>query len=177
LTKIRAEEPRDIDAIRRVNELAFRRPEEARIIDDLRAAGKAVLSLVAVDDTTDEIVGHVLFSPMSVKPAPPSFRALALGPLAVLPDRQHRGIGSLLARTGVAQCLREGADAIFLEGSLTYYKRFGFEPVAGRGVTNSQPFVSLSHLQVIEGWEGAVGATPITADFAEEFALSPPGPP
>src|SRR5687767_10672428 len=138
--RIRHEEPGDIDAIRRVNELAFGRPLEAEIVDALRAAGNVVLSLVAVDDATGEVVGHVLFSPFAVVPAPPSFQALALGPLAVVPERQGQGIGSQLVRTGVAQCLRDGADAIFLVGSLVYYKRFGFEPVAGRGVTSTQPF-------------------------------------
>jgi predicted N-acetyltransferase YhbS len=77
----------------------------------------------------------------------------------------------------VAQCLRDGADVIFLVGSLLYYKRFGFEPAAGRGVTSSQPstLALLPHLQFVEAWEGAVGAAPMTVDFAEEFFLDSEG--
>jgi putative acetyltransferase len=170
LVLIRAEEPRDAEAVFRVNELAFGRPDEAKIVDALRAAGKVTLSLVA--DDGGEVVGHVLFSPMTVAPAPPSFRALALGPLAVLPARHGQGIGSQLVRTGVAQCLRDGADVVFLVGSLVYYKRFGFEPAAGRGVSMPPEQTTdqyITHLQFIEAWEGAVGAQPMTVAFAPEF--------
>ena len=166
---IRPEEPRDIEAVRRVNQLAFGRDAEARIVDALRDAGKVTLSLVADDD--GDVVGHVLFSPITLQPAPPSFKALALGPLAVLPERQGQGIGSRLVRLGVAQCLRDGADAIFLEGSLAYYSRFGFEPTAGKLVT-TQPGISVAHLQVIEAWEGAIGTRPTTVLFAAEFFTS-----
>ena len=68
---IRSETPGDVEAIRIVEEVAFGRSDEARLIDDLRAAGDSVFSLVAVDD--DKVVGHALFSRMK---AP--FPALAL---------------------------------------------------------------------------------------------------
>ena len=60
-------------------------PAEALLVDQLRAEGDAELSLVAVDD--DVIVGHVMFPRMTAE-----FRALGLGPVAVLPDRQRSGV-------------------------------------------------------------------------------------
>ena len=62
---IRRERPEDITAVRRVNEHAFGRPQEANLVDALRAGGKLALSLVAEDD--GQVVGHILFSPVAVE--------------------------------------------------------------------------------------------------------------
>ncbi len=172
MVTIRLEALADAKAVRRVHELAFAPSTfEASLVDALRESDKVSLSLVADDD--GEVVGHVLFSLMSVRPSAPSFRAVGLGPLAVLPERQGEGIGSQLARLGVAQCLRDGADCIFVLGSLAYYKRFGFEPVAGKGVT-STPDIPVAHLQVIEAWEGALGTQPVQVSYATEFSQAAP---
>jgi len=82
---IRDEEPGDLPAIRAVVEAAFGQRQEADLVDRLRADGDGVLSLVAVDG--GKVVGHVLFSEMT---AP--FRALALAPVSVVPERQRSGI-------------------------------------------------------------------------------------
>jgi putative acetyltransferase len=76
---IRAETPADSTSVRAVVEAAFPTPREADLVDRLRCDGDAVFSLVAVKGT--ELVGHVTFSKMR---AP--FRALGLGPVAVLPE-------------------------------------------------------------------------------------------
>ncbi len=64
MVEIRPERPDDVAAIRDVNERAFGRQDEARLVDRLRAANKAVTSLVARDG--DQVVGHILFSPVTV---------------------------------------------------------------------------------------------------------------
>ena len=46
---VRPERTGDIGAIRRVNELAFERPNEADLVDSLRARGAVTFSLVAVE--------------------------------------------------------------------------------------------------------------------------------
>jgi putative acetyltransferase len=66
------------------------------LVDELREAGDAVLSVVAVKD--ERVVGHAMFSKMK---AP--FAAAALGPVAVMPELQRNGIGSQLIRYGLAQ--------------------------------------------------------------------------
>ena len=48
---IREQTPEDVIAIRQANEEAFRRPQEARLIDLLRANRTVLLSLVAAVDT------------------------------------------------------------------------------------------------------------------------------
>jgi putative acetyltransferase len=113
---IRAETSSDLAAIRAAEEAAFARPAEAGLVDDLRS----VFSLVAVDG--ERVVGHVMFSKMS---AP--FRALGLGPVAVLPERQRTGIGSQLIREGLARAEAEGWKGVFVLGDPAHYGRFGFD--------------------------------------------------
>ena len=116
---IRLETPSDVAAICVVEVAAFPTPAEARLVEDLCAAGDAVFSLVAVDG--GRVVGHAMFSKMA---AP--FPALALGPVAVLPERQRTGIGSLLIRDGIARSEAAGWAGIFVLGNPAYYGRFGF---------------------------------------------------
>jgi putative acetyltransferase len=159
---IRPEAPADLDAIRALLTAAFGRPDEAALVDSLRLAGNATLSLVA--DLDGRVVGPLLFSPMRVEP--PIITAVGLGPLAVLPEIHGRGIGSRLTRVGIAEIRRRSIDAVFLLGNPAYYARFGFAPAVGLGVTTD---VSSGHFQFIEMWEGAVGSTPLRVRFAPEF--------
>jgi plasmid stabilization system protein ParE len=62
---IRPEVPRDVCAIFDVNARAFGQPAEAKLVDALRAANAATLSLVAERD--GRVVGHILFSPVRVE--------------------------------------------------------------------------------------------------------------
>ena len=117
---VRLETPGDIAAIRIVEKIAFGRSAEARLVDDLRDAGDSVLSLVAVDD--DTVVGHALFSRMK---AP--FPALALGPVAVLPEYRRTGFGSRLIRQGIARSEAAGWLGVFVLGDPAFYRRFGFD--------------------------------------------------
>jgi putative acetyltransferase len=91
---VRREQPADTASIHNVVAAAFKREDEANLIDHLRADGDCEISLVALDG--GELVGHVLFSRMA---AP--FPALALAPVSVRPDRQRSGIGSQLIRAGL----------------------------------------------------------------------------
>ncbi|MGH6762449.1 MAG: GNAT family N-acetyltransferase [Phyllobacterium sp.] len=60
-------------------------------------------------------------------------KALLLGPLAVDPSAEGRGIGSALMRHAIAQAKRLGHGAVILVGDPEYYSRFGFsvEKTAG----------------------------------------------
>jgi len=59
---VRPETPDELSTIRSVNKAAFRRQEEADLVDNLRSAGVVLVSLVAEVNT--RIVGHILFSRM-----------------------------------------------------------------------------------------------------------------
>jgi putative acetyltransferase len=49
-----------------------------------------------------------------------------LSPLAVRPDRQGRGIGSVLVQHGLEIMAERSVPVVFLEGPPDYYARFGF---------------------------------------------------
>jgi putative acetyltransferase len=129
---IRREEPRDIAAIRRVNEHAFGGSAEANAIDQLRARGAASLSLVAVID--DRAVGHLFFTPAVIESSDRSWSALGLAPLSVLPDYQRQGIGTALMNEGLEECRRLGHERVIVLGHPDYYPRFGFERASQHNV-------------------------------------------
>jgi putative acetyltransferase len=117
---LREETPADPAAVRRVVSAAFGREAESDLVDRLRSDGDAAIALVAVEE--GRIVGHILFSPMG---AP--FRALALAPVAVLPERQRQGIGSALIQAGLDRATGAGWEGVFVLGEPAFYGRFGFE--------------------------------------------------
>ena len=135
--RVRAEAPEDRAAVRRVNELAFDAAAEANLVDALRGSGAAHVSLVAEEDGL--VVGHILFSPVTVESAGGGWEATGLGPMAVLPERQGRGVGSALVREGLKECLRLGREVVFVLGHADYYPRFGFRPAGPLGVTCEFP--------------------------------------
>jgi putative acetyltransferase len=117
----------------RIHELAFGRPDEARLVQNLHRAGAATLSLVAVEpDGT--IAGHVLFSPVTIETAAGAASAIGLGPIAVLPDRHKRGLGSLLIREGLAELRKLGHEAVVVLGHADYYPKLGFTPASAFGL-------------------------------------------
>ena len=60
MADIRLERTGDEDGIRRVNEAAFGRPDEAALVDALRGSEAVICSLVA--EEAGAIIGHILFS-------------------------------------------------------------------------------------------------------------------
>lgn len=129
LIDIRDEQAADVDAIREVNRQAFGQEDEGRIVDSLRERGGALLSLVA--EVNGTVVGHILFSPAAVG----SLAGAALGPMAVVPAQQRRGIGSQLVARGVERLRDRGCPFIVVIGHPGFYPRFGFQSAAEQGLT------------------------------------------
>ncbi len=125
---IREEASSDRDAIRSVHEQAFGRAAEANLVDDLRTAKKSPISLVAL--VGEQLVGHILFSPVTIIADCKRLPAVALTPMAVLPEFQRRGIGKQLVTKGVKACKDEGYESVFVLGhaNSTFYEQFGFAP-------------------------------------------------
>jgi putative acetyltransferase len=127
--EIREECAEDRDAIRTVITRALG-PKEADLVDALRANGAAMLSLVATIE--DEVVGHILYSPISIGES--SRIGAALGPMGVLPERQRQGIGSALIETGTRTLKDAGCPFIIVLGHAEFYPRFGFGPASTYGI-------------------------------------------
>jgi len=133
--RIRAEEERDRAAVHALNAAAFETRAEADLVDALREKAEPFLSLVAEEEGDDgaEIVGHILFTPVTVA-GHSEVKILGLAPMAVAPERQRRGIGSALVQAGLDRCRRRGFDAVVVLGHPDYYPRFGFVPATRFGL-------------------------------------------
>jgi putative acetyltransferase len=132
--QIRFERAADADQIRCVNEAAFGTPAEADLIDALRREAEPVISLIAEDGGA--IVGHILFSPVSLS-SDENLRVAGLAPMAVVPNRQRCGIGSALVQAGLDECLRFGFLAVVVLGHRDFYPRFGFVPASRFGISST----------------------------------------
>lgn len=129
---IRPEKDADISAVHFVNASAFETPTEANLVDALRARQAGILSLVAALEET--VIGHIFFSPVTIKGRHGEFEAAGLAPMAVLPEYQNQGAGSMLVRTGLADLSRLGYKAVIVLGHPGYYPRFGFVPASRWGI-------------------------------------------
>lgn len=154
---IRARAAADDEAIRRLNDAAFRGTYESRLVEELRAARLAVVELVA---DKQAVIGHILFSVLDVTVNGASVGALALAPMSVQPERQRGGIGSALVRAGLEQAHAQGWQAVIVLGHRDYYPRFGFSAVLAQPLKApfSGPSFMALELQpgVLQGGDGRV---------------------
>ncbi len=134
MIEIREELPQDKSAVHTIHVQAFPSPAEAHLVDLLRTNGKALISYVAVDK--DLVVGHVLYSPVSVETSKVSIKGLGLAPVAVLPAYQRKGIGSQLIRASLDRAQCEGFGYVVVLGDPHYYGRFGFQAALNSSLEN-----------------------------------------
>ncbi|MFN2484166.1 MAG: GNAT family N-acetyltransferase [Candidatus Limnocylindria bacterium] len=139
---IRPERPGEADAVRAVNDAAFGEPVEGRIVDDIRGTDRWIDggSLVA-EDASGRIVGHLLLSEGDLETDSGAARRIwMLGPVAVLPAVQRRGVGAALMRAAIELATSRGQPLICLLGHASYYPRFGFEPAREIGIQPPRPW-------------------------------------
>ena len=136
--QLRSERPQDVEAIDRVNRLAFGQPDEAEIVARLRTSDAFIPELSIVAEDEGEVVGHILFTRVWTEPAN-DVRMISLAPMTVIPERQRQGIGSALVRRGLDVARELGEEVVVLVGHPEYYPRFGFELASRFGMTNPFP--------------------------------------
>jgi putative acetyltransferase len=124
-------------AIRAINQAAFGGQEEADLVDKLRAGGDALLSLVATSQT--RLVGHLLFSRMWIETADGLLAAVALAPVAVLPEHQRQGVGGRLIRKGLDMLRARSETIVIVVGHADYYPLFGFSAEKARPLASPFP--------------------------------------
>lgn len=126
---VRQETENDYAEVFAVVSAAFEQDDEARLVNLLRRRMDFIreLSLVAV--LNDQIIGHILFSIIKIVPEEGTVsESLALAPLAVLPEFQGLGAGSLLIQAGLEIARGMGYSSAVVLGHQHYYPRFGFFP-------------------------------------------------
>ena len=121
--EIRASTTGDIAALESLYPSAFPDEDLIPLVRSLLADPDAALSRVATID--DQVVGHAMFTNCSVTGT--DIRASLLGPLAVAPAWQRKGIGTALVRDGVKNLEEAGVCLVCVLGDPAYYGRLGFE--------------------------------------------------
>jgi predicted N-acetyltransferase YhbS len=133
---VRSANATDLAAIHAVHAAAFgnaQGPEIVALVDGLLgdASARPLHSLVAEVD--GRVVGHVLFTAVTIQPGDPDISAQILAPLAVLPEVQGKGVGGALVNSGLRLLGAAGVVLVFVLGYPDYYSRFGFRPARARG--------------------------------------------
>lgn len=128
------------------------------------------LDLIALQD--GEIVGHIISTRARVMDAQELGREiLCVGPLAVLPALQKKGIGAMLMNESIKRAREMGFAGLILFGRPEYYHRFGFRNAKAFGITtkegqNFEPFMALE-LQ-------KDGLSEVKGRFFEDPSFEPP---
>jgi putative acetyltransferase len=166
--QVRPEGPSDFAAVHALNLSAFPSPVEAELVDTLREQATPLVSLVA--QVAGTIVGHILFSPVTLA-GRPDLHLMGLGPMAVAATQRGRGIGSALVRAGLARCRSIGTVAVVVLGHPDYYPRFGFRPASEFGIGSeydvpTEVFMALELVpDALSGAYGTVGYHQAFADL------------
>ena len=129
---IREEQASDIELIWKVNSEVFETEAEADLVNVLRSSGCTYISLVA--ETENNIVGHILFTPVELTGNENELKIMGLAPMAVLSQCQNKKIGTRLIKAGLERCRSLGYDAVVVLGHPDYYPKFGFVPSVKFGI-------------------------------------------
>jgi putative acetyltransferase len=167
MIEMRPERPEDRDDVRRINDLAFGQPREGRIIDRLREQCSGILSHVAV--VGNRAAGHILFSPVTIDTPSAVIAGMGLGPMAVLPEYQNKGIGSVMVREGLRILREQACPFVAVLGHAGFYPRFGFERASEYGLRCQWEGVPDEAFMVLLLDRAAMQAVSGTVRYREEF--------
>lgn len=142
---------------------------EHLVLHNLRLASGFVreLDLVACDG--ERIVGNVVCSKAKVINEKQEFEVLSMGPLAVLPEYQGKGIGSLLVKAAINKARELGYKGIVIYGNPAYYRRFGFVNAEQFGIRTVSG-ENFDYFMALELEEGSLQV--ITGNFYEDEAFN-----
>ena len=134
--EVRTAAPSDRSAVLELVRAAFSSggrdgAEEVGIVEDTWSSPDRLedLELVAVDRGV--LTGHVLAAMGDLEGRP----VAGIAPLAVVPERHRRGIGSALMAELIRRAEAAGLPLLVLLGNPAYYGRFGFEPAGPLGIS------------------------------------------
>ncbi len=172
---IRRETPEDFSKVYHVVREAFRDMplgdhDEQNLVVRLRESPVFVpeLSLVALAE--DSLVGHILFTELTIRGEETTHTTLMLAPLSVLPGMQRRGIGGRLILAGHEAARNLGYTSVLLVGHPAYYPRFGYRRASTFGITLPMEAPDEAFL-ACELAEGALKNVRGEVEFPEAFGF------
>lgn len=123
---IRTENPQDYPSVYNLNTSAFKRKEEARLVDRLRLNNNFIPELSIVATIDKQIIGYILFTEILIVNGTNKTTSLALAPMSVMPEFQRKGIGAQLIYHGFEEAKKLGFKSVLVLGNSSFYSRFGF---------------------------------------------------
>lgn len=174
MIEIRDEIPPDTAPRERLLDLCFGEGRFAKTSQRLRDGRLPAHGLALTADAGGSLVGTVRLWNVEAGTA----SALLLGPIAVDPALQGRGLGSALMRAALARAEALGHAAVLLVGDAPYYARFGFarcaETLSMPGPFERRRFLGLElRAGALAGAIGVVQATGDVDPAALERDRSP----
>ena len=100
----------------------FGKSRHRKTVARLRKGCLPVLSFVMLNDF-DDVIGTIRLWNVDAGGVP----ALLLGPIAIAPEYQGKGLGDALIRHALRIAQAQGHGAVILVGDAPYYQRFGFK--------------------------------------------------
>lgn len=169
--KIRAELPGEYKKVEKLIELSFQNEEfsdhsEHFLVARLRKSEAFVSQLSLVAEIDSKIVGYILFSKVKIGNYN---KALALAPVAVLPEYQHQGIGAKLIKEGHRIAQEIGFEASVVLGHKDYYPRFGYKELSKYGIKLPFEGIPSEFCMGIELVPDALKNVKGVVEYAKEF--------
>ena len=143
---VRPQSQGHVQAVETLLDMAFGPGRFAKASYRLRERVDPVDSLSFVAEQTDapaeQLAGSIRYWPVRIGPNADGVPAdaLLLGPLAVAPGLQGKGVGLALMETSLEAARAQGHKLVLLVGDLPYYRRAGFCQVPLGQVTLPQPY-------------------------------------
>lgn len=138
---VRTIEPGEVESVAEVHRVAFGSDVEAGLAQALMLDPAFVPSLSFVAEADGRLIGSVIFTRVWLErdDGAPALPLLLLAPLAVVPEAQCGGVGSMLVESAITLGAESGEIAMLVLGHPEYYPRFGFGPALPRGIRAPYP--------------------------------------
>lgn len=149
--RIRAIDPVETPEVTVLLDAAFGGSAESRLVTSLRADASWIPQLSLGAFASDDLVAYALLTRVAI--GEDQVPALSFAPLAVAPDTQRLGVGSILTCAALSAARHLGESIVVVLGHPEFYPRFGFRPAGELGVDSpwSVPAEAWMLLELVEG--------------------------
>ena len=151
--------------------MPFSEGDEDELVVRLRNAPGFIPELSLVAELNNQVIGHILFTPIIINNCQQQFESLVLGPVSVLPEFQKMGIGAQLIRVGHQKAIELGFHSVILIGHPEYYPRFGYKTASLMGLKVAMELPSDDVFMAVELTEGALNNVSGMVIFPPEFGV------
>ena len=165
---LRKEETEDFESIAMINDRAFGRTAESKLIDTLRNTDVFIPDLSVVAQVDAKVIGHILFYPVTIVKNDRKYTSLQLAPLSVLPEFQKKSIGKLLVLYALQVARDLGHKSVLVLGHPSYFPKFGFEAASKWNIKSPFPAPDEAFM-AIELERGSLDNVSGTVEFPEAF--------